>query len=135
MPFTCAVCLYSERAKIDAELVHGVKRSDVAARYGLSQYRLARHFEKCILPVSKTYWRISEVATELGEPQHVLRYWETSFEIKLSRPNSKDRRYRKEDISLLRDIQKLIRIDGYSHRGVKQILSDKTQYARFLKVA
>lgn len=134
MPCRCAVCDHSHHQTIDQELQHGVDRTDIALRYQLTVSRLRRHAEKH-LPQTKPFKRIREVAAELGEPQHVLRQWENDFEIKLLRVAGSRRYYRPEDVNLFRDIQKLIRVDGFTHRGVKRILSDKSHYTRFLKVA
>lgn len=66
---------------------------------------------------------ISEVASELDLPQHVLRFWETKFP--LIRPLKRGggrRYYRPEDLVLLRRIRDLLYRDGYTIKGVQKLL-------------
>ncbi len=66
---------------------------------------------------------ISEVATELDLPQHVLRFWETKFQqIKPLKRGGGRRYYRPEDIQLLRRIRDLLYIDGYTIKGVQKLM-------------
>ncbi len=66
---------------------------------------------------------ISEVSTELGVPQHVLRFWETKFsQIRPLKRGGGRRYYRPEDIDLLRRIQTLLHQDGYTIKGVQKLL-------------
>ena len=66
---------------------------------------------------------ISEVATELNLPQHVLRFWETKFpQINPTKRGGKRRYYRPEDIMLLRQIRSLLYDDGYTIKGVQKLL-------------
>ena len=66
---------------------------------------------------------ISEVATELNLPQHVLRYWETRFlQVNPTKRGGKRRYYRPEDIMLLRQIRSLLYDDGYTIKGVQKLL-------------
>jgi DNA-binding transcriptional MerR regulator len=69
---------------------------------------------------------ISEVATDLDLPQHVLRFWETRFaQIKPLKRGGGRRYYRPDDIDLLRGIRQLLYGDGYTIRGVQQILREQ----------
>ncbi len=66
---------------------------------------------------------ISEVAIDLGLPQHVLRFWETKFsQLKPMQRGGRRRYYRPEDIALLRCIQSLLYDDGYTIKGVQKLL-------------
>ena len=66
---------------------------------------------------------ISEVATELDLPQHVLRFWETKFQqIKPLKRGGGRRYYRPEDVQLLRRIRDLLYLDGYTIKGVQKLL-------------
>lgn len=68
---------------------------------------------------------ISEVATELDVPQHVLRFWETRFpQIRPLKRGGGRRYYRPEDVELLRAIQRLLYKDGYTIRGVQRLLRE-----------
>ncbi len=68
---------------------------------------------------------ISEVANDLGLPQHVLRFWETRFsQIKPMKRGGGRRYYRPDDVDLLRGIQFLLYEKGYTIKGVQRILKD-----------
>ena len=68
---------------------------------------------------------ISEVASELDLPQHVLRFWETKFNaIKPMKRGGGRRFYRPGDIALLRQIRSLLYDDGYTIKGVQKRLRE-----------
>ncbi|MBB5713627.1 MerR family transcriptional regulator [Sphingomonas aerophila] len=70
---------------------------------------------------------IGELSRDTGLPQHVLRYWETRFpQLKpLTRAGGR-RYYRAEDVALVRRIDQWLNRDGYTVRGVQQLLSTGT---------
>ena len=66
---------------------------------------------------------IGELASELGVPQHILRYWETRFpQLKPLQRAGNRRYYRPDDVALARRIHRLLSQDGYTIRGVQQLL-------------
>ena len=68
---------------------------------------------------------ISEVASELDVPSHVLRFWETKFsQVRPLKRGGGRRYYRPEDIKLLRRIRSLLYDDGYTIKGVQKLLRD-----------
>ena len=68
---------------------------------------------------------ISEVATELDVPQHVLRFWESKFsQVKPLKRGGGRRYYRPEDVALLERIRTLLYQDGYTIKGVQKVLRD-----------
>ena len=68
---------------------------------------------------------ISEVASDLDVPQHVLRFWETKFnQIKPMKRGGGRRYYRPEDVDLLRRIRSLLYSDGYTIKGVQKVLRE-----------
>jgi DNA-binding transcriptional MerR regulator len=68
---------------------------------------------------------ISEVATDLNVPQHVLRFWETRFaQIRPLKRAGGRRYYRPEDVELLRRIRELLYNSGYTIKGVQRLLRD-----------
>jgi len=70
---------------------------------------------------------ISEVATELELPQHVLRFWETKFQsIKPLKRGGGRRYYRPEDVALLKHIRNLLYVEGYTIKGVQKLLNKST---------
>ncbi len=77
---------------------------------------------------------ISEVAEELGLPQHVLRFWETRFaQIRPMKRGGGRRYYRPDDVAVLRGIRQLLYGEGYTIKGVQRIL--KEQGHRFVIAA
>ena len=69
---------------------------------------------------------ISEVASELELPQHVLRFWETRFsQIKPLKRGGGRRLYRPDHVALLRGIQALLYDDGMTIKGVQKVLREK----------
>jgi DNA-binding transcriptional MerR regulator len=65
---------------------------------------------------------ISEVATELEVPQHVLRFWETKFTFVTPVKRAGGRRfYRAQDIAVLKAIRRLLHDDGLTIRGVQRL--------------
>jgi len=69
---------------------------------------------------------ISEVATELDVPAHVLRFWETRFsQLRPLKRGGGRRYYRPEDVELLRNIRRLLYNDGYTIKGVQKLLREK----------
>ena len=69
------------------------------------------------------YRTISDVATLIGVPQHVLRFWETKFpQIAPLKRGGNRRYYRPEDIAALTTINRLLYTEGYTIKGVQKLL-------------
>lgn len=69
---------------------------------------------------------ISEVASALDVPQHVLRFWETKFgQVKPLKRAGGRRYYRPEDVDLLRGIRTLLYADGLTIKGVQKLLREQ----------
>ena len=75
---------------------------------------------------SETAYRsISEVARGLDVETHVLRFWETKFDIIQPLKRAAGRRfYRPEDVQLIAGIQCLLHEDGLTIKGVQKIIRD-----------
>ena len=68
---------------------------------------------------------ISEVASELDIPAHVLRFWESKFaQVKPLKRGGGRRYYRPEDVELLRGIRELLYTDGYTIKGAQKLLRE-----------
>ena len=68
---------------------------------------------------------ISEVATEMELPQHVLRFWERKFsQIKPMKRGGGRRYYRPEDLEVLHRIRTLLYEDGYTIKGVQKLIKE-----------
>ena len=69
---------------------------------------------------------ISEVATDLDVPQHVLRFWESKFaHIRPLKRGGGRRYYRPEDVDLLRGVRTLLYNDGYTIKGVQKVFREQ----------
>ena len=78
-----------------------------------------------IKQIKKLYYSIGDVSQMTGLKQYVLRYWETEFSILSPEKNKAgNRRYRKEDIKVIRHIKELLYDKKFTIRGAKQYLED-----------
>lgn len=67
---------------------------------------------------------IGELSTELGVPQHILRYWETRFSQLRPLTRAGNRRYyRPTDVDLVKRIDAALNRDGYTIKGVQKLLA------------
>ena len=67
---------------------------------------------------------IGELSAELRLPQHILRYWETRFpQLRPLQRAGNRRYYRPDDVALARRINRLLNDEGYTIRGVQQLLA------------
>lgn len=75
---------------------------------------------------SSAFRTIGEVATDLGLPPHVLRFWESKFpQIKPHKRRGGHRYYRPADIDILRTIKQLLYDKGFTIRGAQQFLREQ----------
>lgn len=66
---------------------------------------------------------ISELADELGLPQHILRYWETRFpQLRPMQRSGNRRYYRPADVALARRIHHLLNVEGFTVKGAQKAL-------------
>ncbi|MDW7772521.1 MAG: MerR family transcriptional regulator [Desulfobulbaceae bacterium] len=76
----------------------------------------------------KIYFRIGEVSDLVGVDPHVLRYWETEFNIiKPRRAKSNQRLYRKKDVEYLLLIKTLLHGKGYTIAGARKLIGKGIQ--------
>jgi DNA-binding transcriptional MerR regulator len=70
---------------------------------------------------------IGELSRDVGLPQHILRYWETRFpQLRPLQRAGNRRYYRPEDVALVRRIDALLNREGYTIKGVQQVLKTGT---------
>jgi len=68
---------------------------------------------------------ISELAGELGLPQHILRYWETRFpQLRPLQRSGNRRYYRPADVALAHRIHQLLNVEGFTVKGAQKALVD-----------
>jgi|GEM_PF-489428 len=71
------------------------------------------------------YQALEALASDLGVPQHILRYWEARFpQLRPQRAGNR-RYYSPDDVALARRIHRLLNQEGYTVRGVQQLLAGK----------
>lgn len=74
---------------------------------------------------ASAYRTISEVATGLNVPQHVLRFWESKFpQISPLKRGGGRRYYRPEDVQLIGNIKELLYTQGMTIKGVQKLLRE-----------
>lgn len=67
---------------------------------------------------------IGEVAQATGLAPHILRYWESRFPQLRPVTRAGNRRYyRPEDVALVERIDRLLNREGYTIKGVQQLLA------------
>jgi DNA-binding transcriptional MerR regulator len=78
-------------------------------------------------PVGKTagaMLAIGEVASRVGVPTHILRYWETRFpQLRPLQRSGKRRYYRAEDVALVERIHHLLNREGFTVEGARKALA------------
>jgi DNA-binding transcriptional MerR regulator len=71
----------------------------------------------------KLYYSIGEVCELTGLEAHVLRFWESEFpELDPKKSAGGTRRYRAEDMELIRRIQHLVHVEKYTLEGARRQL-------------
>ncbi len=71
----------------------------------------------------KIYFKIGEVGELLGLKAHVLRYWESEFDVlRPTKSKSGQRLYRRRDVEILSLIKDLLHRQRFTIQGAKQYL-------------
>lgn len=74
----------------------------------------------------KLYFKIGEVSSLLKLKPHVLRYWETEFDLlNPGKAPSRHRLYRRKDVELLLQIKQLLYTEGYTIDGARKKLKQR----------
>lgn len=74
---------------------------------------------------SAVFRTIGEVATEIGIPPHVLRFWESKFDtIKPHKRKGGHRYYKQADIKAIKDIKRLLYDEGFTIKGAQKFLKE-----------
>lgn len=71
----------------------------------------------------RSYYRIGEASVLVGEPAHVLRYWQSELRVpRGSKSATGQRVFSKRDVETLLRIRALLRDEGYTLEGVRKKL-------------
>ncbi|HMS99547.1 MAG TPA: MerR family transcriptional regulator [Saprospiraceae bacterium] len=74
----------------------------------------------------KLYYSISEVAELLSVNTSLIRYWEKEFpQLKPNKIANGERRFTQKDIDLLKQIQTLLKDQGYTIEGARKSLKNE----------
>jgi DNA-binding transcriptional MerR regulator len=73
--------------------------------------------------IEKLYFTIGEVAREFGVYSCTIRFWQEEFGFESRRNRHGNRVFTREQIEAVREIHRLIRIEGYTIPGAKRQLS------------
>jgi DNA-binding transcriptional MerR regulator len=77
------------------------------------------------------YRTISEVATLVGVPHHVLRFWEAKFPAIAPLKRGGNRRYyRPDDVAAILRIARLLHVEGYTIKGAQKLLAGDAARAK-----
>lgn len=98
--------------------------ADVPESLNAPAGRMAR---QAVVKDGSAFRTISELAAELGVPQHILRYWETRFpQLRPLQRAGNRRYYRPDDVKLARRIHSLLENEHYTIKGVQRLLAGKS---------
>lgn len=79
----------------------------------------------------KLYFKIGEVSQLVGVRAHVLRYWEKEISsIRPTKSASNQRRYRRRDVELFREIRRLLYEERYTLAGARKRLMSSSRETR-----
>lgn len=79
----------------------------------------------------KLYYSIGEVAEMLDLSASQIRFWETQFPELTPRKSRKgDRKFTESEIELLRKINQLLKVEGFTIKGAKEALKKKPSQNR-----
>jgi DNA-binding transcriptional MerR regulator len=74
--------------------------------------------------IPRLYYSIGEVSEMVDQEPHVLRYWESEFEVLNPRKNRAGRRvYTEDDIATIQRIHHLLKEEKYTIAGARQAIA------------
>ena len=74
---------------------------------------------------NKVFYKIGEVASMLGVEPYVLRYWESEFNLRLTKSKNRQRLYQKKDIDHLDRIKVLLYDEKFTIAGARRRLKER----------
>ena len=78
----------------------------------------------------KRYFTIGEVSELCAVKPHVLRYWEQEFpQLRPVKRRGNRRYYQRHEVELIREIRRLLYLDGYTISGARNQLQKPTAIA------
>jgi DNA-binding transcriptional MerR regulator len=78
--------------------------------------------DSAVIP-DRLYFKIGDVARICGVETYVLRFWETQFpQLKPNKSGTGQRLYRRRDVEMVLEIQRLVHKEGYTLSGARHAL-------------
>jgi DNA-binding transcriptional MerR regulator len=88
-----------------------------------TQLSQKRAFDPPTAIPDRLYFKIGDVARICGLETYVLRFWETQFpQLKPNKSGTGQRLYRRRDVELVIEINRLVHGEGYTLAGARQAL-------------
>lgn len=88
----------------------------------MAQASRKRAADAPVIP-DRLYFKIGDVARICGIETYVLRFWETQFpQLKPNKSGTGQRLYRRRDVELALEIQRLVHKEGYTISGARHAL-------------
>ncbi|HKF47968.1 MAG TPA: MerR family transcriptional regulator [Terracidiphilus sp.] len=82
----------------------------------------------------RLYFKIGDVARICGVETYVLRFWETQFpQLKPHKSGTGQRLYRRRDVELALEIQRLVHKEGYTLAGARHALEAAPSHRKRLQ--
>jgi DNA-binding transcriptional MerR regulator len=95
----------------------------------LAQASRKRASDTPVIP-DRLYFKIGDVARICGVETYVLRFWETQFpQLKPNKSGTGQRLYRRRDVELALEIQRLVHKEGYTIPGARHALESGVKRA------
>jgi DNA-binding transcriptional MerR regulator len=93
----------------------------------MAQASRKRAADAPVIP-DRLYFKIGDVARICGIETYVLRFWETQFpQLKPNKSGTGQRLYRRRDVELVLEIQRLVHKEGYTISGARHALEGGTR--------
>ncbi len=78
--------------------------------------------------IEKKYYSIGEVSSQLDMAASQIRFWESEFDIiKPQKNRNGKRQFTREDIEKLKMVHHLVKTQGYTLQGAKQMLKNNAR--------
>lgn len=89
-----------------------------------------KHASEAPVIPDRLYFKIGDVARICAVEPYVLRFWETQFpQLKPNKSGTGQRLYRRRDVELVLEIQRLLHKEGFTIPGARQALESGTRPA------
>lgn len=72
--------------------------------------------------VTKLYYSIGEIATELGVATSAIRFWLEAFSLDVRKNSRGNRKFTAQDVEKVKRIYQLVKVEGYTLAGAKRQL-------------